>query len=163
MLKLNRKVVPSLSRLSTTKLALGRPVCTSIVARTTRTLCINHPVSPYALSIDPYLTLSHAAQVQGQWFNSLRCIEICLKISTIISFSVLSRRCCYYYHKPVTILLTLCHFNCDWLRTASESFSQSTDETPLGATKFIASPLRPIWVTRIQIPQLENIFSLCLL
>ena len=150
MLKLNRKVIPSLSRLSTTKLALCRPVCPSIVARTTSTLCINHPISPYALSIDPYLTLSHAAQVQGQWFNSIRCIEISLNVPSIISFSILilhSRRCCYH-HKPV-IILTLCHFNCDWLRTASESLTQSTDETPLGDTKFIASPFRPICVIRI--------------
>jgi len=61
-------------------LAFCRPVCPSIVARITSTLCINHPISSYALSIDPYLTLSHAAKVQGQWFNSIWCVEISLKV-----------------------------------------------------------------------------------
>jgi len=46
--------------LATTKLALYRAKGPRIGARIAITLCISHPISPYALIVDPYLTLTHA-------------------------------------------------------------------------------------------------------
>lgn len=72
------KGIPSLSWLATAKLTLRWPECPNVAAQTAVTIGISHPVSAYALAVDPYLTLAHAPHVQSQRLISSRCIKISL-------------------------------------------------------------------------------------
>lgn len=101
--------VPSLCWLATTKLALQRPVCPSVTATTAISLCISHPVSSNALSINPNLTFTHAAHVQSQWLISSRCIKISLKFShKRHPFYILTKLCNYsFYYAALSYLMPL--------------------------------------------------------
>lgn len=75
--------LPSLSWQATTTLTFRGPVCTSVVALSTGSICYSRPISSYALSIDPHLTFPHASHVQCQRLISIWCVKICLHSSNI--------------------------------------------------------------------------------
>lgn len=72
--------LPSLGWYSTASLKLDGAISTSIVAGVTATFTMNCPVSSYALTIYPYLTLSHALHVNSQRLTSLRGSKISLQV-----------------------------------------------------------------------------------